>query len=90
MTGISYKTSAMITRLWHVTIVFMLLSVCTNSDETNDFNNKKPLVNTTESPVVDVTTESPLISHVNITAVTGKYTVYIALIMCLIMCIDVA
>ena len=71
MTGISYKTSAMITRLWHVTVVFMLLSICTNSDETNDFNNTKPLVKTTESPVLDVTTESPLISHVNITAVTG-------------------
>ena len=76
MTGIS-QTFAMITRLWRVVIiVFVLLSVYTNSDQTsNAINNTKQLLKTTESPVHNVTTESSLIPHVNITAVTGKYRV---------------
>ena len=75
MTGISYRTSAMLNQLWRVAVVFVLLSISTDSIETTNDITKIP-VNTTESPVLDVTTESSLISHVNVTAVTGKYIAY--------------
>jgi hypothetical protein len=80
MTGISYKTSDMIDRLWRVAVVFVLMSISTDSIETtNDINNSNVPVRTTESPVQNMTTvqttESSLIPHVNVTAVTGKYRV---------------
>ena len=82
MIGISYNVQARIHRLWRVAVVFVLLNISTNIFETaNGDNTTRPettLVSTaplttTKSIVVNVTTESSLIPHVNVTAVTGNY-----------------
>lgn len=79
MTGISYEVLVGTHRLWRVAVVFVLLNLPTNIIDTTNHIDNTPRseitpVTTAESIVVNVTTtESPLIPHVNVTAVTGKY-----------------
>ena len=79
MTGIQQQSLGMLVRLWFVAFMFLLLSIATNfSVETRNYSENTTLpvrttrLMTTELPLLNATTESSLISHVNVTAVTGK------------------
>ena len=78
MIGILFEVLAGIHRLWRAVVVFVLLNMSTNIiDTANDIDNttrpETTPVTTTKSIAFNITTESPLIPHVNVTAVTGKY-----------------
>lgn len=78
MAGISYKISAIVERVWLIAVLFMLLSISTNSIEPTKTPGGTTLPKvgnvTTEIPHENLTTESSHlhIPHINVTAVTGK------------------